>query len=74
MIIVRRRLKLFMVLAGIGSSIVGYWSMPAFGSGSVESKGQLVKEMIVLSVSKSDLRAELKTLPENGEEPKPIRS
>jgi murein L,D-transpeptidase YafK len=38
------------------------------------SEHKTVKEMIVLGVSKKDLRAELKTLPENGAIPQPIRS
>lgn len=40
----------------------------------VEAIHDVMKEMIVLSVGKNQLRAELKTLPENGAEPKPLRS
>ncbi len=40
----------------------------------IEPTHDVMKEMIVLSVGKTQLRAELKTLPENGAEPKPLRS
>lgn len=46
----------------------------AFAEGSQQPSSEIMKEMIVLGVSKSQLRAELRTLPENGAEPKPIRS
>lgn len=47
---------------------------PAHDPASSSHDHDKMKEMIVLSVGKSQLRAELKTLPENGAEPKPLRS
>lgn len=45
-----------------------------FAFGSQQDQADVMKEMIVLEVSKSELRAELRTLPENGAQPKPLRS
>jgi murein L,D-transpeptidase YafK len=55
--------------------LLGFAKSSFASSTEINSAGhELIKEMIVLSVDKSSLRAELKTLPENGEEPKPLRS
>lgn len=67
-------MRVGIVIAGMVSTMVFGAAVTTAAAVGVESNADVMKEMIVLGVSKSALRAELKTLPANGAEPKPLRS